>query len=221
LALMLAVLRRTIELDSSVRRGEWNRTGSHTPRSLTGATVGLVGFGRTGRLVARRLRGFAVELLVNDVVSPGDDSVRAVGLDELLARSDVVSLHVPLVASTRHLIGARELASMRPSAILVNCSRGEIVDEQALAAALDEGRLRGAGLDVFDREPPRSSPLLLFPQVVLSPHIAGLSENSIEEMTRRATESVIAVLGGHPPEYLVNPEVLEHPRFRPPATAIT
>jgi D-3-phosphoglycerate dehydrogenase / 2-oxoglutarate reductase len=136
-----------------------------------------------------------------------------VSLDELLAVSDVVSLHVPLQPGTRGLIGARELALMPSHAILVNTARGGIVDEDALVRALDRGRLRGAALDVFEEEPPRASGLLALPNVVLSPHNAGLSIPSIEEMTRRATTSVIEVMRGAVPEHLANPLVLEHAAF--------
>jgi D-3-phosphoglycerate dehydrogenase / 2-oxoglutarate reductase len=131
-----------------------------------------------------------------------------VGLDVLLTASDVVSLHVPLLPTTRGLIGARELALMRPGAILVNTARGEVVDEGALADALESGRLRAAALDVFANEPPTASRLLALPNVVLSPHIAGISTTSVRDMTRHATASVIDVLRGRPPAHLANPEVL-------------
>jgi phosphoglycerate dehydrogenase-like enzyme len=211
--LMLAVLRRVCEHDGGVRRGRWNRTGEHTPWLLSGSTVGLVGFGHIGRTVARRLAGFDVRVLAADPIAPRDAAVAAVSLDELLAVSDVVSLHVPLQPGTRGLIGARELALMPSHAILVNTARGGIVDEDALVRALDRGRLRGAALDVFEEEPPRASGLLALPNVVLSPHNAGLSIPSIEEMTRRATSSVIEVMRGAVPEHLANPLVLEHAAF--------
>jgi phosphoglycerate dehydrogenase-like enzyme len=213
IALMLAALRRICDHDVSVRRGEWNRTGQHAPWVLGGATVGLVGYGRIGRLVRKRLEGFAVEVLVTDPVEPDDPGVTSLPLEELLAASDVVSLHAPLLPSTRGLIGAAELALMRPHAVLVNTARGGLCDESALADALEHGRLRAAALDVFEREPPRSSPLLALPNVLLSPHNAGLSVQSIEEMTRRATASVIDVLVGRHPEHLANPEVLKHSVF--------
>lgn len=213
IALMLAALRRIPEHDGSVRRGEWNRTGEHAPWVLGGATVGLIGYGRIGRLVRKRLEGFSVEVLITDPVEPTDPGVTSVGLDELLAASDVVSLHAPLQPSTRGLIGAAQFALMRPHAILVNTARGGLCDEEALADALVGGRLRAAALDVFEREPPRSSCLLALPNVLLSPHNAGLSVQSIEEMTRRATTSVIDVLVGRHPEHLANPEVLKHPTF--------
>jgi phosphoglycerate dehydrogenase-like enzyme len=208
-ALMLAALRRISEHDARVRAGRWDRTGDHAPWVLSGATVGLVGYGRIGRLVRKRLEGFAVDVLVTDPVPPDDPTVAEVSLDELLAASDVVSLHAPLLATTHRLIGAPELARMRPHAVLVNTARGGLCDESALVDALERGRLRAAALDVFEQEPPRSSRLLSLPNVTVSPHNAGLSVQSIEEMTRRATTSVIDVLVGRQPEHLANPEVLE------------
>jgi phosphoglycerate dehydrogenase-like enzyme len=220
IALMLAALRRICEQDAAVRRGEWNRTGEHAAWLLSGGTVGLVGFGHIGRIVAERLRGFDVRVLVNDLVEPRDAGVEPVSLDTLLAASDVVSLHVPLLPTTRGLIGARELALMPPGAILVNTARGPVVDEDALVDALESGRLRAAALDVFADEPPLRSRLLGLPNVVLSPHIAGLSTTSVRDMTRRATTSVIDVLRGRPPAHLANPDVLRHAVFaRPPLTA--
>jgi phosphoglycerate dehydrogenase-like enzyme len=212
-ALMLAAARRICEQDAAVRRGEWDRTGEHVASLLSGSTVGLIGFGHIGRVVAERLRGFQVRVLVNDPIAPDDASVEAVGLDALLASCDVVSLHVPLLPSTRGLIGARELALMRPDAILVNTARGGVVDEAALVDALERGRLRAAALDVFADEPPAGSRLLAMRNVVLSPHIAGLSLRSVQDMTRSATSSVIDVLCGRPPLHLANPQVLEHVAF--------
>jgi phosphoglycerate dehydrogenase-like enzyme len=212
-ALMLAAVRRISEHDAAVRRGEWNRTGEHAAWLLSGGTVGLIGFGHIGRIVAERLRGFDVRVLVNDPIEPRDHAVEAVALDTLLAAADVVSLHVPLLRTTRGLIGARELALMRPGAILVNTARGGVVDEAALVDALEHGRLRAAALDVFADEPPVGSRLLSLPNVVLSPHVAGLSIRSVSEMSRSATSSVIDVLRGRPPAHLANPEVLAHAAF--------
>jgi len=206
-AMMLGVQRRLAEHDAGVRRGEWNRTGPHTPWSLGGATVGLIGYGRTGRLVADRLRGFGVRILVVDPVATDDPTVTMVTLEELLAGADVVSLHCPLTPSTRGLIGAEQLALMRPDAIVVNTARGGVVDEPALIEALERGRLRGAALDVFKDEPPRDQRLLELRNVLLSPHVAGLSEQSVGEMVRRATASVIEVLSGRRPAHVANPEV--------------
>jgi phosphoglycerate dehydrogenase-like enzyme len=208
IALMLAALRRVCEHDAAVREGRWNRTGEHAPWVLSGATVGLIGYGRIGRLVRKRLEGFAVDVLVSDPLEPDDPTVANVSLGELLAASDVVSLHAPLLETTHRLLGAAELALMRPHAVLVNTARGGLCDERALVDALEHGRLRAAALDVFEQEPPGPSRLLALPNVVVSPHNAGLSVQSIEEMTRRATASVIDVLVGREPEHLANPEVL-------------
>jgi D-3-phosphoglycerate dehydrogenase len=208
-ALMLSALRRICEHDAGVRRGEWNRTGAHTPGLLSGATVGLIGYGRIGHLVGKRLRGFDVRLLVNDPVVSSDGEAEDVGLHTLLAASDVVSLHVPLLPGTRGLIGAEELALLRPHAVLINTSRGGVLDERALVDALASGRLRAAGLDVFEDEPPHDSGLLGLSNVTLTPHIAALSAQSVSEMTARATASVLDVLAGRVPEHLANPEILE------------
>jgi phosphoglycerate dehydrogenase-like enzyme len=216
LALMLAVTRRVVEQDASVRRGEWNRTGRHMAGAFGGSTVGLVGFGRIGRLVARRLEGFDVELLACDTRPFEHPAVRQVELSELLRRSDIVSLHVPYAPGSGHLIGDAELALMRPQAVLVNAARGGILDESALAAALAEGRIRGAALDVFQTEPPPTDhPLLKLPNVVLSSHIGGLSESSVPEMSERATAAVVGALEGRAPKDLANPAVLAHPSWQP------
>jgi len=203
-ALMLAVLRRVAEHDRAVRAGKWSRTGDAMPWELSGTTVGLVGYGAIGRLVRRRLSGFRVRVLVSDPQSPpADDRVECVALEELLGRSDVVSLHAPLTAVTTGLIDAGRLALMRPGAVLVNTARGRLVDERALVDALVSGRLRAAALDVFEVEPPARTRLLTLPNVVLTPHVGGVSERSVGEMTRRATDAVLAVLAGRRPEGLV------------------
>jgi phosphoglycerate dehydrogenase-like enzyme len=210
LALILASLRRIVEHDASVRRGEWSRTGTLTPWELHGATVGIVGFGKIGRAVCRRLAGFGVEVLVADPALPSADGLRVVALGELLRRADVVTLHVPLDARTRGLIGAPELAAMRADAVLVNTARGGLVDEAALVAALDAGRLRAVALDVFEDEPAVSPALLARSNVTVTPHIGGLSDRSIARMTEQATESVLAVLAGRPDRAsIANPAVLE------------
>jgi phosphoglycerate dehydrogenase-like enzyme len=209
LALILAALRRLVEHDASVRRGEWSRGGDLTPWELHGTTVGIVGYGEIGRAVARRLRGFDVELLVCDPAARAAGDVETVPLRELLCRSDVVSLHVPLTSATAGLIGAPELALMRRSAVLVNASRGGLLDEAALAEALGAGRLRGAALDVFADEPEVPRALADLRNVVLTPHVGGLSERSIASMTERATSHVLDALDGTPDVSAVaNPAVL-------------
>ncbi len=213
-ALLLSVLRRVVENDASVRDGSWKRAGAMTPWDLHDKTVGLVGLGRIGRAVAERLRGFRARLLITDPAVTTSDVGEVVELDELLARSDVVSLHAPLTPETHGMIDARRLALMPKRAVLINTARGGLVDEKALIEALRTGSLRGAGLDVFEHEPPRSSALLDLPNVVLSPHTGGLSDDSIVTMTRRASQNVIDVLAGRTTEAMLNPGAVENRRHR-------
>lgn len=208
-ALLLAAVRRVIENDASVRRGQWDRAGQLTPWDLHGKTVGLVGLGEIGRRVARRLAGFGVTLIASDPAVRRSDGIELVGLDELLRRADIVSLHAPLIDATRGLVGARELELMGPDAILVNTARGGLVDHDALAAALATRSIRAAALDVFADEPPKSPELFDFDHVVLSPHIGGLSDGSIQEMTRQAARNVLDILAGRRTPAIVNPEALE------------
>jgi phosphoglycerate dehydrogenase-like enzyme len=204
LAMILAALRRLVEHDASVRRGEWRRGGDLTPWDLHGTTVGLVGYGDIGRAVGRRVVGFGAHVLACDPVEP-----TTVPLEELLARAHVVSLHLPITAATRGIIGAAELARMPAHAVLVNTSRGGLVDEPALVRALRSGAIRAAALDVFADEPRLPAGLAGLPNVVLTPHIGGLSERSIARMTERATDHVLAVLAGRPErDCVANPEVL-------------
>lgn len=212
MAMILAARRRIVELDGSVRRGEWRRGGDLMPWDLHGSTVGLVGHGEIGRAVARRLAGFGVRILVSDPAAPAGETVE---LAELLRRSDVVSLHLPLTARTRRVIGERELALMPSHAVLVNTSRGGLVDEAALAARLADGGLRAAALDVFEDEPPALGALRRLPNVVLTPHVGGLSERSVAHMTEQATSHVLEALDGRPPlDALANPAVLEREPLR-------
>lgn len=211
LALMAATAHRIAEYDRRLRAGTW---GSMLHGRLHGTTVGIVGFGRIGRAVARRCLGFNMEVLVADPVAEADTVARLgytlVELDDLLRRSDFVSLHLPLLPETRHLIDARRLALLKPSAILINTARGGLVEESALLAALRRGGIAGAGLDVFETEPLPDGPLRHLDQVVLTPHVAGLSAASVQAMAHRSCDSVLAVLRGRDPGpgLLLNPEVL-------------
>jgi glyoxylate reductase len=193
-ALMLAASRRIAEADSMVRSGDWERTGASGPlgRELAGATVGLVGFGRIARRVAELLRGFEVRLLVSSRSS-------GTTLLDLLSASDFVSLHVPLTAETRHLIDADALAAMREGAILVNTSRGAVVDTAALVDALRSGHLGAAGLDVYEDEPHVPPELRRLPNTVLLPHIGSATAATRDAMARLCAENVIAVLDGRDP----------------------
>jgi D-3-phosphoglycerate dehydrogenase len=212
LALVLAALRRIVEHDASVRRGEWDRGGDLTPWDLHDKRVGVVGYGRIGRSVVRRLEGFGTQIRVFDpVVAPADERACAT-LAELLAWAEVVTLHAPLTPATLGLIGPVELAAMRPGAVLVNASRGGLVDEPALVEALTSGHLRAAALDVFADEPPTNAGLRHLHNVVLSPHIGGLSREAIDAMTRQCVQQVLDVLEGRLPDGVVNPDVLARVR---------
>jgi phosphoglycerate dehydrogenase-like enzyme len=205
LALMLALVRRLVEHDRSLREHRWDRAGSITPNDLVGATVGVVGSGTIGRAVIRRVLAFGSRVLVCDpVLKAPPEGTELVNLDELLSQSDVITLHVPLLDQTQGLIGARELTLVRPTAVLVNASRGGVVDEAPLADALRNGRLAAAGLDVFADEPPFDSELLDLPNVIVTPHVGGISHRSIAAMNEMATRSVIAVLSGEIPANIVN-----------------
>ena len=201
-ALMLAAARRIAEADAMVRAGEWARSGADAliGRELTGATVGLVGFGRIARRVAELLRGFDVQLLVTSrsTSTPSHGAERR-ELPELLAASDFVSVHVPLTAETRHLIDANALAAMKPGAILVNTSRGAVVDTTALVHALRSGHLGAAGLDVYEDEPHVPSDLRGLPNTVLLPHIGSATGTTRDAMARLCADNVIAVLDGLDP----------------------
>ena len=211
LALMAAAAHRIAEYDRRVRSGSW---GSMLHGRLHGTTVGIVGFGRIGRSVARRCLGFNMEVLVADPVAEADTVARLgyalVELDELLRRADFVTLHLPLLPETRHLIDARRLALLKPSAILINTARGGLIDESALLEALRQGRIAGAGLDVFETEPLPDGPLRQLEQVVLTPHVAGLSAAAVQAMAHRCCDSILAALRGRTPGpgLLLNPEVL-------------
>jgi phosphoglycerate dehydrogenase-like enzyme len=210
LMLMLAVYRRLLQLDNAVRSGAW-RTNEPQLRELREKRIGLVGLGYIGRAVAERLRGFLAEVTYfsRTRLSATDEAtlgIRYVGLEQLLRESDIVSLHVPLAPSTRGLIGQRELAQMPPGAVLINTSRGPVVDQEALLSALESGTLAGAGLDVLDPEPPDpTSPLLRLPNVVFTPHNAGQSDYVWPRIVRTCFSNVEAVARGEPPRFVARP----------------
>lgn len=213
--LMLSVLRRVREMDAVVREDRWDERWKTRLSDLTGAKVGLIGFGRIARCTARICgAGFGAEIAAHDPILEPDD-IRAAGamplaLDELLGWADVISIHVPLTDATQGLIGARELGLMHSGAVIVNTSRGGIIDEVALAEALRANRIGGAGIDVFEHEPPPADhPLFALPNVVLSPHVAGVTEASMKGMALACAEVIDTVLAGERPATLLNPEVLK------------
>ncbi len=210
-ALLLAAARNVVASDRDTRAGGWT-TWSPTAflgQDIFGATLGIVGLGEIGVAMARRARGFDMRVLYASRSRKPEAEVRLgveyVALDQLLRDSDFVSLHTPLNPETRHLIGARELALMKPSAILVNSARGGVVDQEALIAALRAGTIGGAALDVTDPEPlPLDNPLYGFPNVIITPHIASASLATRSKMANMAAENIIAVLAGGKPPNPVN-----------------
>ena len=214
MALILASMRRIVRFDRNIRSGRWDYNDGMPMRRLSACTLGLVGFGQAARAVAVRAQGFGMTLVAHDPVV--DDAAfaaagvaRAAELSEVLAAADVVSVHVPLVQSTRHLIGAEELALLRDGAFIVNTSRGGVIDQRALAAELATGRLGGAALDVLEQEPPPSDdPLLSCTDAILTPHTAFLSVESLDVLQNRAGAEVARVLTGGTPIYGVNVEAV-------------
>ena len=213
LALLLAWNRKIVALDREVHAGTWMSRvpGPHTG-SLHGETVGIVGLGNIGSAFARRIAAFETTVIACD---PYVDAARfaalgveRVSLDELAARADYVSVHTLLNAETRHLIGERFFRQMKPTAILINTSRGPVVDEQALTRALEDKRLAGAALDVWEEEPtPRDNPLLRMDNVIATPHAAYFSSPAVAQVPRRCGEEVARVLTGQRPLHVVNPEI--------------
>lgn len=208
--LVLAWTRGLVVADREVRAGRWQPAGARL-RRLSSLTCGVVGFGRIGRASAAKLRALGAHVVVSDPSATNTGDVPVVEFDELLAGSDVVVLHAPLTGATRHLISTRELALMRPGALLVNVSRGGLVDTAALVASLQAGHLGGAGLDVLEEEPSVPPELLEHPGVVITPHIAFSSDASVVELRRSAAEEVVRVLRGETPRYPCNqPSTISH-----------
>jgi glyoxylate reductase len=216
-ALLMAVARRVAEADKYVRTGQW-KVGWHpnmmAGRDVYNATIGVVGAGRIGYAVAKRATGFSMKILFYDVV-PRPEIERDLGgkkvdLDTLLRESDFVSIHVPLMKETRHLINEQKLRLMKKTAYLINNSRGPVVDEKALCKALKEGWIAGAGLDVFEQEPiPLDSPLLKLDNVVVAPHISSASLETRSRMAEMVAENLVAFFEGKRPPNLVNVDVMK------------
>lgn len=211
-SMMLALLRRTREMDTLVRDNRWGERWGVRLGDLTGARVGLIGFGRIARCVARICgAGFGAEVAAFDPMV-ADEDIRAAGVEPLplaeILRRDVISIHTPLTEGTRNLIDTVELGLMPPHTILVNCSRGGIVNEAALAEALKAGQIAGAGIDVFEAEPPSpDNPLFALPNCLLSPHVAGVTEAGMRDMALNVARVVDLVGRGERPDTLLNPEI--------------
>jgi phosphoglycerate dehydrogenase-like enzyme len=214
--LMLTTLKHLTELNQVVHSGQWRsgHSGALKLFELWHSTVGIVGMGRIGQQVAQRLQGWHANLVYHDPYRLPPERERALDvtyleLDDLLRQSDVVTVHVPLSERTHHLVNARSLALMKPEAVVVNTSRGELVDEVALAAALREGRLGGAGLDVFAQEPPEpGNPLFELPTAILTPHVAGPTWQSWPRRFENCFANIARVQRGEPAQWVV-PELAD------------
>ena len=204
--LILAASRLASTAEADLRAGRWRGWSirQYLGQDVQGATLGIVGFGRIGQAVARRGAGFGMQVLHHTRHDTGVPGWTA-DLDALLAESDVVSLHVPLTDATRHLVDDRRLRLVKPTAVLVNTARGPVVDEEALAVALEEDRLFAAGLDVYEREPEVHPRLLAAPRTVLLPHLGSASHATRRRMAQLACDGAIAVLDGRRPPNLVTP----------------
>ncbi len=212
-ALMLAAARRLTEAEAYVRAGHWQ--GWHLKQMLGvdvhHATLGIIGMGRIGRVIARRAQGFEMRVIYHDPVRLAADLEQKINAtyaskDELLAQADFVILQMPYMPQTHHLIGAAELKKMKPSAILINSTRGGIVDDAALIRALKDGTIRAAGLDTFEGEPKINPGFLALKNVVLAPHVGSSTEATRRAMAMTAAKNAVAVLTGGTPPNLLNPE---------------
>ncbi len=211
LALLLAAARNVGYFQLHTKRGEYNLQAAPPMRRLSGQILGLIGLGRIGSAVAERARGFGMQVIAHTASGKSrDPHVRMVSLDELLRASDYVSLHAPATAATKGLIGRQQLESMKPTAWIINTARGALIDSEALWAALQQNRIAGAALDVFSPEPPDLN-LSLYKdeRVIVTPHAAFVSVESVNELRRRTATQIAAVLSGQRPENVVNPQVLK------------
>lgn len=217
--LLMAAARRIVEADRYVREGHFREWGIELflGQDIHHATLGILGMGRIGLGMARRARGFDMRVIYHDEFRPKPEVEREYGLEyadreTVMQQADFLSLHVPLLPSTHHLIGKRELEMMKRTAVLVNTSRGPVIDEAALADALKNGMIAGAGLDVFEFEPKVHPELIGLPNVVIAPHIASASVATRTRMAVMAAENCLAALEGKIPPNLVNTDVLKEPR---------
>ncbi len=211
LALLYGVARKTAAADASVRRGEWKRA-QFTGRELRGRTLGIIGLGKIGQAIADRARAMEMVVVAVDPFVTAEQAahhgVELLDLDTLLARADIVTVHVPLTRATRGLIGREAIAKLKPGSIILNVARGGILDEAAVAEALASGHLAGAGIDVFEQEPPTGSPLLDAPNTLLTPHLGASTEEAQVLVSEEVAAQVLDVLAGRSARYAVNAPLL-------------
>jgi len=210
IGMALHLVKRFGPLTALVREGRWAQRGGIGVGDLDGATLGVIGYGRIGQRTAALGAAFGMRVLAYDPVSEPPGDVRCADLGDLAARSDVITLHLPLNDQTRHLVGDAFLDQVKPGAVLVNCGRGGLVDTDAVWRALTAGRLSGVGLDVFDPEPPAPHPLYRHPDVVLTPHLMGLSRRATAATYAAAAQGVLDVLAGREPRAVADPAWRTH-----------
>ena len=218
IGLILAVMRCIVVGDRGVRGGKWNERHRYVGRDLSASTLGLLGFGRAAQAVALRASGFGSQVIAYcrhpDRAAADRLGVQIVSFDELLARSDVLSLHVILTDETRGMVGPEQIEKMKDRAYLINTSRGTVVDQAALVAALQKGKLAGAGIDVYDTEPPPGNHSLLgMDNVVATPHMASDSFDAFRAVFKGAVDDILLYLHGQQPTHVRNPDVFNHPNF--------
>jgi D-3-phosphoglycerate dehydrogenase len=214
IGLLFAAIRQIPAQDRAIRRGIYDRYHAPVKWHLPGMTLGLLGFGRIARLVAKKMSVFGVKLIAFDPFVESEkmsaEGVRPVTLEELFAQSDFLSVHCPLAANTRHIVNAARLKSMKPASVLINTSRGPVIDEGALIQALREGWIAAAALDVLESEPPApDNPLLKMDNVILTPHISGDSDTLFDDFWRHSVDTLIELAHGRPPHSCVNASMIK------------
>jgi D-3-phosphoglycerate dehydrogenase / 2-oxoglutarate reductase len=211
MALLLSLARKVTFFDRAIKRGKYDLEAETPMFRMKGKTLGILGYGRIGRRMAQKAEAFGLRVMVFNRSGKAESTsdVEYGNLFDVLRQSDFVSAHLPLTDETRHLLNYEAFGQMKPSAFLINTSRGAVVDSAGLLRALNEGRIAGAGLDVFEQEPPSASdPLLLHPRVIATPHAAFVSEESLEDLRTTAANQMAKLLLGEIPEFVVNPQVL-------------
>lgn len=211
--LILALSKRTVRMDRLTREGQFYKRNQYRSKELKGSTLGIIGFGKISRLVAKKMAGFEMRLIAADPFIRPEEAeqfgVQLVSAQEVYGESDFVVVHTSLTPTTFHLVGQQEFERMKPSAYFINAARGAVVDEEAMIRALRNGTIAGAGLDVFEKEPPDpDNPLLAMDNVIVSPHNAALSDGAMLEMAMDSARGILDVLEGRIPEYLCNPDIL-------------